>query len=407
MTEAAAQMAADTVLRNARQANSITVVVGAGVSVQAGLPSWQSLILEDEIAGHFNESALELDPASSHPKPSVQTSRQRLVEAATKLAHGTPSQVHFAVAELNPRAVVTTNYDNLIEGAIRLTGNKAAVISPREIVEPVQDDVIPVFKVFGSVENPRTLSTRFSESLLSAAEGSYSSLLLRTVMTVSLVIVIGFDLSSNELGRLYERFGESARNSWFIVSEDSDPVSESLWVSRGAHVVTVASADLGSFFNELKAKRDALAETPKRTKQRHQIFVGHTGDDAMASMIRHLLRTMDLKPVGVEDISSSSQTWMERLDDLAGSSDAAIVILGRESSGDRAGEISRSNILFELGLLHGRLGRDRVLTVVTRDAVLPSDLGSFQYLASDSARDDVLRSELRKWATRLALVRSD
>jgi predicted nucleotide-binding protein len=93
---------------------------------------------------------------------------------------------------------------------------------------------------------------------------------------------------------------------------------------------------------------------------------------------------------------------MERLNDLAASSDGAIVILGPESTGSRAGMTSRSNIIFELGLLLGRLGRDRVLTIVTRDAILPSDLGGFRYLVFDPDRDDLLRNDLSKWAKQLS-----
>jgi predicted nucleotide-binding protein len=337
----------------------------------------------------------------------LSTGGQRLVDTATKLAaDGTPSPVHLALAEFSPSAIVTTNYDSLIEDAIRLLGNKAAVIVPGESTEPIADDATPVFKVFGTPENPSTLTANVSESLLGPVEESYSTLLLRTMMTVNVVIVIGFDLGSNELGQLYERFGEAPRSSWFIVTDQTNPVSESLWASRGVHVINVASADLSYFFEELKSKRDALAEAPKPTKQRHQIFVRHTGDEATAATVRRLLRTMNLKPVGAEDASGSSQTWMERLEDLAGSSDAAIVILGPESSGGRAGETARSNVIFELGLLLGTLGRDRVLTLVTRDAIPPTDLGGFEYLAFDSTRDDVLAGELNRWARRLNLVDS-
>jgi predicted nucleotide-binding protein len=227
------------------------------------------------------------------------------------------------------------------------------------------------------------------------------------MMTVNLVIVVGFELSSNELGRVYELFGETARASWFILTGANDPVSESLWVNRGVQIVNVADADLSYFFKELKAKRDVPAETARPRKERHQIFVSHTGDYAVASTVRHLLREMNLKPVSVEDISSSGQTLMERVEDLARSSDAAVVILGPESSSDRASEIARSNVILELGLLLGMLGRDRVLTVVAQDSILPSDLGGFQYLAFDSTRDDVLERELSKWATSLALTGPD
>lgn len=401
MAESTIKMTVETVLQNARQADSIVVVVGADISAQAGLPTWQFVLSQDKTASDADISVVEHEPESLAFKPA---GRQRLAEIAAKLsAHSKPLPVHFALAELNPRGIVTTNYDPLIEDAIRISGKTATVLVPREATEITPDDAIPVFKVHGSPERPSTLSFRFSDSLLSPSDESYNAQLLKTMITVSLVIVIGFELDSKELGSFYERFGGGiTRNPWFILSESIDPVSETLWASRGVHVVNIADTELSNFFETLKARLNTPIEAQKRARQRHQIFISHTGDESTVSTVRSILRNLDFTPVSVGDIASAGQTWMERLDDMAASSDAAIVILGPESTGSRAGLTSRSNIIFELGLLLGRLGRDRVLTIVTPDATLPSDLGGFRYLVVDPGRDDLLRKDLSKWVRQLS-----
>ena len=357
-------------------------------------------MLQEETASDADISSVEHEPESGASMPS---SRQRLAEIAARLStYGEPLPVHFALAELSPSAIITTNYDSLIEDAIRTSGKTATVLVPREATEITPDDAIPVFKVFGSPEKPGSLSTRFSESLLSPAEESHNARLLKTMMTVSLVIVIGFDLNRNDLGRFYERFGGGiTRNPWFILSGNIDPVSETLWTRRGVYIEKISDAELGNFFRALKARRDVPAKTRPHTRQRRQIFISHTGDQQIVATVRSLLYSLDLTPISGEDIAIPGQPWMDRLDDLIASSDAAIVILGRESTGPRTEVTVRSNVILELGLLLGRLGRDRVLTVVTRDAVLPSDLGGFRYLVADPDRDDLLRREVGKWSRQL------
>jgi hypothetical protein len=323
-----------------------------------------------------------------------------LTEVAEFANHGRPSPVHIALAKLAPKAIVTTNYDSLIEKAIRETGATPAVLADNESAEPVRDESIQVFKIFGSIEQPHTLAFSVSESLLGPRRESYLAGRLKTMMALSLVIVIGFEPSSNMLGWLYERLGGAARSSWFIVSGINDPVSETLWASRGVRSINVRDADLGQFFEALRDKRTALLGKPRQhAGQRRQIFVSHTANDPAASTVRRSLRSLGYRPVGAEDVLAG-QTWIERLDDLAESSDAAVVILGPESSEGRI----RSNVIFELGLLIGKLGRNRVLAVVTRDATPPSDLGSYQYLVLDSDRDASLGAELGKWTRSLGLA---
>jgi predicted nucleotide-binding protein len=99
----------------------------------------------------------------------------------------------------------------------------------------------------------------------------------------------------------------------------------------------------------------------------------------------------------------SGQTIIKCLDQLVASSDAAVVVLGPESGNDR---MARANAIFELGMLAGRLGRDRVLTIVTPDAVFPSDISGSQYLVLDSSRHESLRVELERWSRNLGLTNS-
>jgi predicted nucleotide-binding protein len=384
----------DIVLRNARQANSIVVVVGAGLSAAAGIPSWESLISEADLTEVYGTASRGTEQFAS-TKPTARAMRQLLADTLTDFSQqAAPSPAHLAIAKLAPRAVVTTNYDTLLEDAIDGSGRSAFVLTRNDDIEPEPEDAIPVFKIHGSIRDPSSISFDSAGSLLASSGTQPATWLLRAVMAVSLVIAVGFDLNSKDLGSLYERFGDTVHGSWFVIPAEnkSDPVAKTLWTNRGVQIVE--TANISAFFEDLKNRLETLLEPPSYTRQGRQIFVSHAVNSAASSTVYNLLREFNLDPVDIKDMSISGQTIMDRLDYLVESSEAAVVILGPESSGDHA---AGSNVIFELGWLLGKLGRDRVLTVVTPDALLPTDLGGFRYFVFEPARPESLEAGLRNW----------
>jgi predicted nucleotide-binding protein len=388
----------DIILRNARQANSIVVAVGSGLSAAAGVPDWKSLIANTELAGVYEDTVAIRETGQPSSLQSATWTIQRQVANLVNKAvdEAVPTPAHLAIARLAPRAIVTTNYDTLIEDAINETGNRAFTLTNNDAIESEPEGAIPIFKIFGSVQDPTSISFGFADSMLSSSEMQPTTRLLRAVIAVSLVIAVGFELNSNDLGGLYERFGDRVHGSWFVIPSDTKPdrIAKTLWTNRGVQIVEVPGANLSYFFESLKSRIETLLEPSHPVRQGRQIFVSHAGDSVASSVVYRLLRDLNLNPVDVSDIPVSGQTLMERLDYLAESSEAAIVILGPESSGDRA---TSANVLFELGWLLGKLGRDRVLTVVTPEAILPSDLGGFRYFVFEPTRRESLRARLRNW----------
>jgi predicted nucleotide-binding protein len=399
-----AKASVDAVLRNARQANSIVVLVGIGLSTAAGIPDWQSVIAGTEPVEAFEVLASRQEAESfSTRHPSTPITKRLLAELLAEITpQVAPSPVHLDIARLAPRAIVTTNYDTLMEDAIQASGHQALVLTRNDTVETEPEEAIPVFKIFGSIREPSSISTDLSASLLTSSEKRSAAWLLRAMMAVSLVIAVGFELNSKNLGALYERLGPTIDGSWFLIpaDPDPDPIAKSLWINRGVQIVDIDNDDLSSFFRGLKEHAEALPAPPRPSRQGGQIFVSHTQDSTTASAVYDLLRSLNLHPVQIEDAPMVGQTIVERLDYLADSSEAAVVVLGPEPYGNR--RIS-SNTMFELGWLVGKLGRERVLTIVTPESLPPSDLGGFQYFVFDPNRYESLRAGLRSWARNIGL----
>ena len=98
-------------------AGQCVLFAGAGLSVQAGLPSWNALV--DELAGELNLPRRDDDhlqvAQSYRDRPGGSERLARLIErrfAGNRLS----TLSHYLLLLLPIRAIFTTNYDPLLEG---------------------------------------------------------------------------------------------------------------------------------------------------------------------------------------------------------------------------------------------------------------------------------------------------
>ncbi|MFP5039951.1 SIR2 family protein [Parasediminibacterium sp. JCM 36343] len=103
-------------ISKAIKANKLVVFVGAGVSMNAGVPSWVQLIeqLKKELPENKSENdylkIAQLYKLSRKPKEYIERVREIL-----KYERTTYNELHKAIFDLNPCHIVTTNYDDLLE----------------------------------------------------------------------------------------------------------------------------------------------------------------------------------------------------------------------------------------------------------------------------------------------------
>jgi len=104
--------------------------IGSGISLWSGLPTWRSFITQ--LATFLDENGIESSLVKSELAASdllqaasygfdTLTKQQiaAFVRNAVKLGVAKPSAIHEAIVALGPTCFVTTNYDNLLEQALR------------------------------------------------------------------------------------------------------------------------------------------------------------------------------------------------------------------------------------------------------------------------------------------------
>lgn len=114
------------------KANRCILFLGSGFSTAAGYPSWRDLITKmvDEAAGAYPQQAADLKKYAADEKDLLLVAEyarfrlgpQRYGSMLQKLLSKPvkPQDAHKAIAHTKYRAIITTNYDKLIETTITL-----------------------------------------------------------------------------------------------------------------------------------------------------------------------------------------------------------------------------------------------------------------------------------------------
>lgn len=121
-----------------------------------------------------------------------------------------------------------------------------------------------------------------------------------------------------------------------------------------------------------------------------RVFIVHGRDEAAKETTARFITRLGLEPVILHEQPNAGRTIIEKLEGHL-DVDFAIVLLSPDDVGGLAGEPpqlrnrARQNVVLELGLFIGALGRGRVCALHKGDLELPSDFDGVVYVPMDDA----------------------
>jgi Predicted nucleotide-binding protein containing TIR-like domain len=130
-----------------------------------------------------------------------------------------------------------------------------------------------------------------------------------------------------------------------------------------------------------------------------KVFVVHGHDQAINGSVAEFLQGLGLEVIILQEQPNRGQTIVEKLEAHSGVG-FAVVILTPDDVGapakepDKAKKRARQNVILELGLFIGKLGRERVCPLYVGELELPSDMHGLLYVPYD--QEGKWRSGLRK-----------
>lgn len=137
-----------------------------------------------------------------------------------------------------------------------------------------------------------------------------------------------------------------------------------------------------------------------------RVFIVHGHDDSMRLEIKQFIDKLGLKPIVLQDEPNSGLTVLEKLEKHRDEASFAIVLLSPDDMGysrkdgpEKARARARQNVVLELGMMIGVLGRGHVAVLHHGNIEMPSDIVGLVYIAyerdyADSANVRIAR-ELR------------
>lgn len=183
--------------------NRVALFVGAGVSMSAGLPSWQDLIkdLAAQVGVTGIETLAPLDQAqllSARSGGGLGTAVADLLRAANPTGrHGVS---HALLAGLRCREVVTTNFDLLLEQAVSDVHHaRPAVIVPSDDIRP---DRPWLLKLHGDVNDPNGIVLTRGDFVRFAGSSAARGAVLQELMLTRHLLVVGASLTDDNVLRL-------------------------------------------------------------------------------------------------------------------------------------------------------------------------------------------------------------
>lgn len=135
----------------------------------------------------------------------------------------------------------------------------------------------------------------------------------------------------------------------------------------------------------------------------NKIFVVHGHDIASRENLELILRRWSLTPIVIQDMSSSGKSIIESLEEHVKSCRVGIVLMTPDDYGyaksdkdkeDRKPR-ARQNVIFEMGMLIGWLGRKKVIIMKKGNLEKPSDIAGLIYLEYNSKPEEI-KDKLRQ-----------
>jgi len=141
------------------------------------------------------------------------------------------------------------------------------------------------------------------------------------------------------------------------------------------------------------------ADLSNQNSVNRNIFVVYGHDSAAKTELEAMLRRWGLNPLILDQLTSSGQTIIEKLERVRGDAAFAVILATPDDEGHRAGHPeekahrARQNVVLELGMMLSVLSRDRV-AILMKDQVSmerPSDIQGLIYIPfKDEVREAAL-----------------
>ncbi|WP_329327728.1 SIR2 family protein [Streptomyces luteogriseus] len=276
------------------------VFVGAGASVDAGLPTWQQFV---------TRLALELDiepgPDGGFPTTELNKipqyyenrfNRRLLLSTVRELLgdrRNVRSEVHRLLARLPCTTFYTTNYDELLEDALRDQGQRFSVVASEEAARASSDiHGHVVRKIHGTLSQPQTLIITRDDYARFVNANSVTINTLQSDLIHHMFLFVGYSLSDPDFNNIYDNvlynMGNMAQTHYLCVPHASAMEIDDL-ARRGIKTIDLSGWPGANPSEQLKSFLSDLANATSDLVHIERFFKGLRNGDRVPLVISSTL----------------------------------------------------------------------------------------------------------------------
>ena len=228
-----------------------------------------------------------------------------------------PTSAHLAIADLvhdgYVRVILTTNFDRLLENALRERGVEPTVIDSVDAIkgaEPLAHTTCYLVKLHGDYKDARIRNTHAE---LAQYPPEYDALLDRILDEHGLVVCGWSGAWDEALHRAIMRSPSKRYSLFWAARGQLGDASERIVAHRGGHVVPIGDAD--DFLGRLRDQVQTLARTHRQDPRSVDLLVNST--KRFASRPEHTIELHDLLESEVQRLLHGLETSTPQVADNA------------------------------------------------------------------------------------------
>jgi nucleoside phosphorylase len=229
---------------------SVILFIGIGLSVGAGLPNWTNLIrpLAQSVSYELpsEDKFITVDHLlAATQRYENQRGRHSLIQYMLENLDTTniqPTPVHQIITSLQTRAVFTTNYDDLIEQALRKAGHRFNIIVSETELAFWRGDRVQVVKLCGDLRRLTSIVlTKYDFNTYFATRPRVAER-LRTSLENNTVLFLGYSLQDPFFNQIWDNIGldfGSYRQKGYAIMFNAHMLEVDDLQQRGIHVINL------------------------------------------------------------------------------------------------------------------------------------------------------------------------
>ncbi len=236
------------IIKKAINSNKLVVFAGAGVSIDAGVPLWKTLIDEFKDGVDIPDDEFDyLKIAQMYFNERQQKEfieKVRLVLKHKKLSY---NEIHDEIFDLNPQHIVTTNYDNLFEQVINKRSLPFSVIS-KDSEFPYTSNIKHLVKMHGDLNN-KDFVLKEDDYIDYSKNHPLIESFIKSLFASKTILFIGYSFSDIDLKMIIQNvrniLGGDFQNAYLLSTNiNLHKTQQDYLKKKGIEVVSYFDADL-------------------------------------------------------------------------------------------------------------------------------------------------------------------